>query len=270
MPKTRQQIQEAATFWMQQAKEDLREKIEQVLQMSHTTPQVLAESLGVSTDQIVRIIHGDGNITLDTFAKILIATDNALQITPVEVSPIGSYTKPMRDSDIADHGSFYDEYPTFDDNVPPMHHHHRMPPPPPPSEFMGGMPPFGGPRRHMCGHQGAQPQSPHREVPRHHGVNTPPFASMSRDELERIISSKLWDSEIDMDNASRAELIRFLEEKDRRFKAFKNVEERSREPQTEERRERLPEGVEAMRNKLKEQLRKNPSLRSILESILEE
>lgn len=272
MPKTRQQIQEAATYWLQQAKGDLRNKINQVLQMSRTTPQVLADSLGVPTDQIVRIIHGDGNISLETFAKILIATDNAIQITPVAFTPIGGYTDGPQMEERDDGPSFDGDFPPIPEGVNPRDFRRMPPPPPPPSDFFARKP-FGGETLRPMG--GFRAPNQHRQDPHPHRQerpSAPPFASMSREELEKLITSKLWDNEIDIDNASRAELIRFLEEKDRRFKAMKSEEAAHRHghhsQDGEER--KMPEGVETLRSKLKSQLRKNPSLRSILEDLLKD
>ena len=44
-----------------------------------------------------------------------------------------------------------------------------------------------------------------------------PFASMEREQLVEIIENKIWDDEIDVDEATTEELVEFLEEKDRRI-----------------------------------------------------
>jgi hypothetical protein len=110
--------------------------------------------------------------------------------------------------------------------------------------------------------RGINPQMPfpphfaHQEPQR----PTSPFAMMGCDELAKIIRKKLWDSEIDLNTASKAELVHFLEEKDKRMKEFarrdKN-EEFERDPQ-----------VADFVKRMKQNIKDNPQFRSYMKNFL--
>ena len=48
----------------------------------------LSDVLGMSMGEIEQILNGNGEITLTTFAKLLIATDHVLEIKPLSMSPM--------------------------------------------------------------------------------------------------------------------------------------------------------------------------------------
>ena len=58
-----------------------------------------------------------------------------------------------------------------------------------------------------------------------------PFASMPRERLVNIIVKKLWDTEINIEEASNEELIEFLNKKDKRIREMKEIENAEKNPE---------------------------------------
>lgn len=58
-----------------------------------------------------------------------------------------------------------------------------------------------------------------------------PFASMPRERLVNIIVKKLWDTEINIEEASNEELVEFLNKKDKRIREMKEIENAEKNPE---------------------------------------
>ena len=266
----RKKLQALASDWVRMAKNDIRTKANDFMEKVGATPKELAYVLAISEGEMQQILEGNGEITISTFAKLLIATNNVIEIKPISETPLKSY-----------------------DNIP--------------EEAIGKMPshPFDGMSRHMP----SPPFPPHmrpkfdddmeddedfedddefdeeeifeREVektvrkkpnifdsaqPRDKNgrfckktatVATPkkkdvdsPFDAMSREKLCNIIREKLWDSEIDIDNADKEDLVEFLKAKDERMRKYKRMQELEEDPRVAEFKDRLKKTV-----KTKPQLR---------------
>ena len=95
MPKTRNELLRTSAEWTERAKNDIRAQIEKFIEQVETTEDELAYALGISEDEMANILHGDGDISLSTFAKILIASEHALAIQPIGETPMGDYDHPM-------------------------------------------------------------------------------------------------------------------------------------------------------------------------------
>lgn len=95
MPKTRSELLAMSADWAQRAKEDIRAQIENFMSKVETSEEELAYALGIPEDEMHAILSGDGSISLETFAKILIATEHALAIQPIEDTPMGNYRNPL-------------------------------------------------------------------------------------------------------------------------------------------------------------------------------
>ena len=253
------EFENAAKGWLAQCSADIKSKIENLLNESEGTPEELAEEINVDVEEIYDIL--DGNIeyiSVDTLIRVFMVLGLAVEVKPIEETPLGSY-----------------------DNVNPQvlrepYAEERRTPRPNPfmrqrGEFTpnGGMP-FPPPsfediaphvrrefeRRHPMPHVPTMPRQTDRP--------SSPFATMSCEEMSNIIHKKLWDSEIDLNSASREELVKFLEDKDKRMKAVmrgeqerKSVEELERDPQ-----------VADFVKRMKQNIKDNPQFRSYMKNFL--
>ena len=100
------------------------------------------------------------------------------------------------------------------------------------------------------------PQMRKEEAPRR---EVSPFESKSTDELIRIIKERLWDSEINLNRASKAELVAFLDEKNKRMTEYKRMKALEEDPKVNE-----------FKSKMKNTLHNNPHLREWAKKFLGE
>lgn len=254
------EFENAAKCWLAQCGADIKSKIENLLDENDSNPVELAEEINVAEEDIYAILEGDvENISVDTLIRVFMVLGLAVEVKPIEQTPLGGY-----------------------DNVNPhvMHepHFERRAPQPNPFTCQHGMarnpqmpfpPHFASDEEEEMERpvdrmgRGMNPQMPflghfeHRQAPQR---PSSPFAMMSRDELTKIIRKKLWDSEIDLNSASNKELVRFLEAKDKRMKEFArkdNAEEFERDPQ-------VADFVKRMKKNIKD----NPQFRSYMKNFL--
>jgi hypothetical protein len=88
--------------------------------------------------------------------------------------------------------------------------------------------------------------------------NTAPnFGGMEREKLVDIIQSKLWDTEIDVIRSSREQLVRFLEDKNRKLEELRARRNAANDP-----------AVTELKDKIKKTLESNPHLRNVLKNLL--
>lgn len=255
----------AAKNWMNQCGADLKGKIDNLLTENDSTPDELAETINVDVDEIYAILDEEvENISVETLIKVFMVLGLAVEIKPINQTPLRTYenVNPHVMEDIDDENDFHEEV--------------RTPRPNPfarPSRPMGGMPPreFDPSRipphfreqmerdMAMGGMHGVGRRPMGAPNPRHEEKSTSPFATKTRDELTHIIRKHLWDTEIDIENAPKEALVRFLDEKDKRTKEFKRNEEVERDP-------RVAEFVKNMKKTIKE----NPQFRSYMKNFLGE
>lgn len=260
----------AAKNWIEQYSADIMEKVENFLNENDSTPEELAEVIDVDTEEIYDILDGNGeNISIETLIKVFMVLGFAIEIKPIEQTPLESY-----------------------DNVNPhvMREQEREEVRAPrPNPFMRPpmdmpMPPRGFDPRNIPPHvrekierdlgigEEREPQPrPHRPImhnerpmTRHEETPSSPFAMMGRNELVKIITKHLWDSEIDIENASNHALVRFLEEKDKRMQAAKRRESEEREIRELENDPKVANFI----NKMKDTYKKNPQFRSYVKNFL--
>ena len=292
-------LQSLASDWTRMAKNDIRTKIIEFMNEVDTTPKELAYALAISEGELEQILRGNGEITLSTFAKLLIATGNALEIKPIEQTPIGNYNnmphgqmppmprmRPQEQPRPAmrterENNMFNREY-----EQRPINENRRngapfgMPPFPPhfPIDFdiddddmnddddlekMNEEIEF--PRVQPRDSRGRFQPFERRERPQaqtHNRQNSRPtskFASMSREKLVDIIKDNLWDTEIDTLGAVFNDLVKFLEEKDRKIEERKRMRDAESDP-----------SVIDFKNRMKESVKNNPHLRNYLKNLLGE
>ena len=253
----------AAKNWLDQCSADLKGKIEGLLDENNSSPEELADAINVETEEIYSILEGDvENISVETLVKAFMVLGLAVEIKPIAATPLRTYNNVnphvMRDINVEGPEEEEEEF-----EVP----QHRAPRPNP---FSRPMPPMGGgfdPNRippHIrerierdfgMGHEPSPaPVAPRMKRPE---APTSPFATKSREELAHIIRKHLWDSEIDINTASREALVRFLDEKDNRKKAFERNESVENDP-------RVADFIKSMKKGIKE----NPQLRSYINQFL--
>ena len=275
----REQLQRLASEWTRMAKNDIRNKVISFMREVDASERELAYVLAISDGELKQILEGNGEISLSTFAKLLIATGNALEIKPIEDTPIGDYENIPTEEE-------------FERPLPRPNVFAR--PKPQPMQHQFGRPNFSRPTPHMheedendfippmpeelrrameerYGRPVHRPEQPRDEygrfAPKHpqmHKEEAPrrevsPFESKSTDELVRIIRERLWDSEINLNRASKAELVAFLDEKNKRMTEYKRMKALEEDPKVNE-----------FKSKMKNTLHNNPHLREWAKKFLGE
>ena len=254
----REQLQRLASEWTRMAKNDIRNKVISFMREVDASERELAYVLAISDGELKQILEGNGEISLSTFAKLLIATGNALEIKPIDETPIGDYEnlpseeefeRPLPRPNIFERPRPQMSHPQFTrpNFTCPIGEERE-------NDFMPPMPEglreaferrFSRPNRNVeePNHEVRQPRDEHgrfmprqprrEEAPRHE-IPTSPFASMTIDELVKIIRERLWDSEINLATASKHDLVKFLDDKNNRMAEFKRMKALENDPKVNE------------------------------------
>lgn len=90
MVKSKEELVQCANAWVNQAKGDVRNQIVNFLQMSNMSVENLASILAITPRELSDIIETNNDVSLTTFAKLLIATDNVLEVKPAAESPLAN------------------------------------------------------------------------------------------------------------------------------------------------------------------------------------
>ena len=275
----REQLQKLASEWTRMAKNDIRNKVISFMREVDASERELAYVLAISDGELKQILEGNGEISLSTFAKLLIATGNALEIKPIEDTPISDYenipTEEEFERPLPRPNVFARQKPqpmqpqfgrpSFSRPIPPMHEEDGNDfIPPMPEELRRAM----EERYDRPVHRPEQPRDEYgRFAPKHpqmHKEEAPrrevsPFESKSTDELVKIIRERLWDSEINLNRASKEELVAFLDEKNKRMTEYKRMKALEEDPKVNE-----------FKSKMKNTLHNNPHLREWAKKFLGE
>ena len=275
----REQLQKLASEWTRMAKNDIRNKVISFMREVDASERELAYVLAISDGELKQILEGNGEITLSTFAKLLIATGNALEIKPIEDTPIGDYenipTEEEFERPLPRPNVFARQKPqpmqpqfgrpSFSRPIPPMHEEDGNDfIPPMPEELRRAM----EERYDRPVHRPEQPRDEYgRFAPKHPQMRkeeaprreVSPFESKSTDELVKIITERLWDSEINLNRASKEELVAFLDEKNKRMTEYKRMKALEEDPKVNE-----------FKSKMKNTLHNNPHLREWAKKFLGE
>ena len=275
----REQLQKLASEWTRMAKNDIRNKVISFMREVDASERELAYVLAISDGELKQILDGNGEITLSTFAKLLIATGNALEIKPIEDTPISDYenipTEEEFERPLPRPNVFARQKPqpmqpqfgrpNFSRPIPPMHEEDGNDfIPPMPEELRRAM----EERYDRPVHRPEQPRDEYgRFAPKHPQMRkeeaprreVSPFESKSTDELVKIIRERLWDSEINLNRASKEELVAFLDEKNKRMTEYKRMKALEEDPKVNE-----------FKSKMKNTLHNNPHLREWAKKFLGE
>ena len=275
----REQLQKLASEWTRMAKNDIRNKVISFMREVDASERELAYVLAISDGELKQILEGNGEITLSTFAKLLIATGNALEIKPIEDTPISDYEnipteeefeRPLPRPNVFARQKPQPMQPQFDrpSFSRPIPHMHEEDGndfiPPMPEELRRAM----EERYDRPVHRPEQPRDEYgRFAPKHPQMRkeeaprreVSPFESKSTDELVKIIRERLWDSEINLNRASKEELVAFLDEKNKRMTEYKRMKALEEDPKVNE-----------FKSKMKNTLHNNPHLREWAKKFLGE
>lgn len=246
MIKSKEELRRIANGVATQIKNDMRSKIINFMEQMGASETELASVLDINVRDLERILSGDGEITLTTFAKLVVASEHTIEIKQLPIN----HAMPNRNRNARP--SMHAERGNRNGNIPSYEEFQRMVNageiPPPPRGFMG----CGMPRRNTM---------PTTNVFHSQELNNNDSArldSMTRRDLVNTIVNNDWDNEIDLVNATRSDLIDFLMSKD-----F-HTEERHEEIKMP----RQSDKVNKMANALADAISKNPQLASMLEKFI--
>lgn len=180
---------------------DIQEQLLSFVKTSSLSFNEIAEVMGVSTQELTQLLFKkDKAITFRQFIQILVLTDNSLIVRPIEEVIAEKNQLSMEDDDdITNMPPLYEQPSTTEDT-------HCMKDPI---------------NYDPCQEEGD-------DIPKYNtfpkrGSSKPNFEAMERDELIKIVRNKLWESEISLD-ASKEELVKFLNDKDEQFKINQYIE----------------------------------------------
>ena len=254
------EFENAAKGWISQYKADIKGKIENLLDENDATPEELAEEINVDVEEIYDILDGNAeDICVETLIKVFMVLGLAIEIKPIEQTPLGGY----------DNINPHVERPQFEERREPRPNPFTQRP-----NEMADMPPRGFDPNfippHVLEHMerefgrrqpmGAAPRNTQRPVAR----PTSPFAEKTRDELAYIIRKHQWDTEIDIENAPKDALVRFLDDKNKRIIEFKRAEAQKKKNEEIERDPQVADFVK----KMKESIKTNPQFRNYMKQFL--
>ena len=280
MVNSREELLSVADNNVKQLKANLSQSVQAFMDAQRTNPEELAYALGIDLEEMENVINGNGVITVDTLSKLLIATDMAVEIKPISMTPLHSYGRNMPKSG----------------PLPPI----------------GAVRPFGpardggarerirreaedaakratGPARDSHGRFVSRRRAEAPAPPMRHAPVGPrpsattreenPYETMPTDGLVNIIRQNLWDSEIDVENSSRQQLIQFVMGKERLLRERTNGGTHTR-PTTLEPEAHEPHAVDAnggsrsfnkfldMLSKMAEEVKENPKLMETIERFM--
>lgn len=194
MIQNREQLLSMASMWVNEAKNDIRNQAIAFMNTMNVREEEFAHVLGISRGELEQILRGNGEISLSTFAKIIIATDNMIEIKPLSATPFGQETNFPHPQNVRSS-------------------HRQRPQRPMPRRI-----PFGGPMRpnRPFGNMPTPPTMGRGTQPMCSEQDTPLFLdTMSRSQLIDEIVKNGWSQEININSASRTQLIEFLAQKGR-------------------------------------------------------
>lgn len=245
MVQNREQLHQEANDWLNAAGNDISSRFNAFFR-SHPEVGVeeLANVLDISVNALNPIMDGDlTNVTAETLVKLFIANDLAIEIRPVSETPIGGYgpngqgvppqgcgcPMPPRGQGMPPRGG-------YGVPMPPRPYYAGGPQggnygaPIPPRGGFGRRIPVGGTQNGTVadpyhGHEPFAMHDPQGDQHADNGVGrtsatgnggraTTHYDSMDIPTLRNLIIKNLWDSEINVNTASRDELIDFLVKKE--------------------------------------------------------
>lgn len=88
MVKSREELLEVASEWTNKAMLELKEKMSEFMDEHDADIEEIAHITGLRIATVNAILDGEGDIRISDLAKLLVATDQVLQIMPASETPI--------------------------------------------------------------------------------------------------------------------------------------------------------------------------------------
>jgi hypothetical protein len=88
MVKSREELLEVASEWTNKAMLELKEKMSEFMDEHDADVEEIAHITGLRMATVEAILDGEGDIRISDLAKLLVATDQVLQIMPASETPI--------------------------------------------------------------------------------------------------------------------------------------------------------------------------------------
>lgn len=88
MVKSREELLEVANEWTNKAMLELKEKMSEFMDEHDADVEEIAHITGLRMATVEAILDGEGDIRISDLAKLLVATDQVLQIMPASETPI--------------------------------------------------------------------------------------------------------------------------------------------------------------------------------------
>lgn len=201
----KEQLSGAAMGWLNAASNDLGTRLRHFMNDTHSDAEDLADVLDLDLDTVEAVVeYGDlSNLSALDLIKLFVVNDLALEIKPISETPIGRGMG-MPDGRIPVGHPFETPREAIPQNPNPYSNTR-------PSGYRGQ--PRDAHGRFIARVQRLPEANP---TPFETSQNTP-YDTMSDDALKSIIARNLWDSEIDINSASREELKGFIIDKEKQF-----------------------------------------------------
>ena len=87
MVRNKRELIDAASAWLSVAQDDIRKHANAFIEKANINEEMLADILDTDIETIENMLNGTADLPMSVFAKILIATNHAIIITPVEALP---------------------------------------------------------------------------------------------------------------------------------------------------------------------------------------
>lgn len=252
MVRNREELRQEAQAWLAQASEDLSSRFNDFIATQRVEPRELAQVLDISEQVLNEILRGDlTHVTAETLIKLFIANDLAVDIVPVDQTPIGQFgSRPAPLGGMMPPPMMGGMPPRGNAPIPPRGGFGRRAPQN--TTMTTTQDPFNGREPFAVDAPTPQPRDAHgRFMPRNARLNTrptservvrpantiaeqreeTPYDSMTAEQIKNIIQRNLWASEIDLAHATREELIDFLINKENQFAEQSRHREASRAEQ---------------------------------------
>lgn len=91
MVRNKEELVEAANAWLEVAQNDIRKHAIAFMESTNIDTETLADILDVDVEVVEDMVDGVCDIPMSVFAKILIATNHAIMIAPVEALAKGGF-----------------------------------------------------------------------------------------------------------------------------------------------------------------------------------
>lgn len=209
MLKNKRQLVSEARMWMAIAANDLRSKVESFVEEVGTSAEELADALSVDVDEVEKMLEGNiDDLKLDTFAKLLIGTNNIIEIKPLNEMPNMPNMPNFGGMPHMPIGRFGQPIPNFGQQRAPRNVRPQEMPTMEgePSPFATRKPKKTTPNRLPNGR--FAPKATKRVR-----LDEMTLDTLTRQNLIDIINQNRWGGEIDIDELRRSDLIDFINHK---------------------------------------------------------